>query len=98
MLERYKWNIWYCRRLEPWESEYVEGMEKFAPPVPRRLNVYPVSSELLLESGGDLNSQYLKGKLPTEYPELYAEGASLTSLLPKNTTQKIQGVTMRLKV
>ena len=74
MLERYKWNIWYCRRLEKWESEYVEGMEKFAPPVQRRLNVYPVSSELILESGGDLSTQYLKGKLPSGYPELYAEG------------------------
>lgn len=74
MLNRYKWHIHYCRRLESWESGYVEGMEIFAPPIERRINLTPISSELILESGGDLNTQYLRGKLPASYPDKYVEG------------------------
>lgn len=49
-------------------------MELFAPPVSRRINLFPVSSELILESGGDLNTQYLRGRLPTSHPDKYVEG------------------------
>lgn len=74
MLNRYKWNIYYCRRIESWESSYVEGMELFAPPTPRRINLFPVSSELILESGGELSTQYLRGRLPLSHPDKYVEG------------------------
>lgn len=74
MLNRYKWNIYHCRRIEPWEASYVEGMQLFAPPTSRRINLTPVSSELMLESGGDLKTQYLRGRIAKSYPDKYAEG------------------------
>lgn len=73
MLNRLKMRVQYCRRLQPQDEGYMEGMNLFYPPVTRWLNVLPISGETTLASGGELTEQYLKARLPAGNPEKYFE-------------------------
>lgn len=74
MMNRLKRPVGYCRRLTPEDAGYQDGVELFAPPEIRWLNLLPISGELMLVSGGSLNTQFLKAKLPAWMPEVYQEG------------------------
>ena len=73
MLNRLNRRIWYCRRIQPGEEGYQEGAALYRPPVPRLLNVLPVSGETILASGGELSEHYLKARLTAGSPEGYEE-------------------------
>lgn len=74
MLNRLQQRIHYCYRLQENDDGYQEGIETFLPPAARWLNVLPVSGELLLASGGELNTRYLRARMPFPHPEKYYEG------------------------
>lgn len=67
MLQRTKRKIHYCRR-------YIEDdMELFYESETRRLNLLPISGELTLLSGGEVNSMYLKARIK-KCVQSYSEG------------------------
>lgn len=73
MLERNKKPLYYCRRLTPSDSGYVDGMETFAAPVLRYLNYKSLSGEMMLETIGEVNSKNLVAKMPLG-GDTYTEG------------------------
>lgn len=74
MLNRYKLPIWYCCRLQPTDEGYVKDIERFREPIQRYLNLNPISGELMLMSGGELNVQTITIRLPKGHPDKYFEG------------------------
>lgn len=73
MLERNKKPLYYCRRLTPADTDYVDGMETFFPAVLRYLNYKSLSGEMMLETIGEVNSKNLIAKMPLG-GDTYTEG------------------------
>jgi hypothetical protein len=73
MLERNKKPIYYCRRLTPSDSGYVDGVETFEAPVLRYLNFKSLSGETTLETVGEVNNTNLIAKHIIS-SETYTEG------------------------
>ena len=66
--------MFYSHRIRPGEEGYTEVAPTYLPPVERFLNIYPISGELLLLSGGDLTRKTLRAQLPTGSKDEYIEG------------------------
>lgn len=75
MLNRFKPELWYSKRLVPGDNGFIEdGIERFAKPVKRNLNYRYISSETVLVSGGELESGVIVARQMRGHPEKYFEG------------------------
>lgn len=69
MIERLKSKVFYCRRHSPLDEGYVEGVETFAAPVVRFLNLRDLSGEAMLVTAGEIKTGTLICKTYDEYAE-----------------------------
>lgn len=82
MLNRLKRAVYYCRRIQPGEEGYLDGISLFRPPELRIINLLPVGGETILASGGELSEHYLKARLPTKSQDQYYERDLIFVYLP----------------
>lgn len=75
MLNRYKPELWYCKRLVDGDEGYEnDGIERFSEPVKRKLNYRFMSSETILAAGGEFQSGVIIARQLRGHPDKYYEG------------------------
>lgn len=86
MLNSLKQPIYYCRRLQPQDEEYIEGITTFFAPKKRWLNIKTIDSEAVLLSGGEANQSTLIAKISNMNPDTYFENDQVfvDSIPPEN--------------